>query len=485
MSLVTTPLELAMYVYHQLILRPLDNLLVSKGAPYKARYAWMTPYMGTFLKMRGSIMRHGFYPFPKQPPWVVSKNCGKCSQPATFWCIECKLRFCADCCARNHHPGQKTKYHSVEAMLNPKKQGARLFQTVVSSALVIGSLVYVLSNLQLSPDYLTQANICPITSKARSLAAALDTKIFYYYKSDFVKYCNIEDSFYKLFLDGWVRGIVTNSDDTLLVLSSLAPAYVLSTVLSAIVAPIIAVVYALLMTLAHTADSYLPQEKLQQIGGYLQANAPTVLSFLQSLDMSSMWGGCTQAPPLTKWRVRIDFDFYDRWKYQQSRRTRFTGYFFDHAKDTMKWWSQRAVPYVAMIRLLLIWVPSLAKLLRSALSLLPVVGAIVKTHQGWFQDAVSHMLFTEQLSLLVITKSKEYAFSLLGFMPFAGLVGQFSMMFSAVLIVMIAGYLIFNYIIMLQQKAFDASSEKEIWGPCVKAGCPCSSAEFFRSKEDK
>jgi len=382
-----------------------------------------------------------------------------------------------------YHPGGKLKYHSVEPIA--LKQNARVFQTVVSSALIVSGLVYLLSSLHIGPDYLSQANICPITGKARSLAAALDTKIFYYYKSDFVKYCNHEDSFYKLFLDGWVRGIVTDSDDTLLVLSSLAPAYVLITVLSAIVAPIVGVVYAILMTLARSADSYLPQEKLQQIGGYLQANAPIVVSFLQNFDMYSKWGGCTQAPPFTKWRIRRDFDFYDRLKYQQSRRTRFTAYFFDHAKDTMKWWSLRAVPYAASFRLLLIWVPSLANPLRSALSIAPGIGSIIKTQQGWFQDAVSHMFLGEQMSLLLITKSSDYAFSLLGLMPFGGLVSHFSMMYSIVLVVMLVAYFVFNYIISQQQIAFEKAGEKDLCGPCVKAGCPCPSAIFFHSHEDK
>lgn len=55
--------------------------------------------------------------------------------------------------------------------------------------------------------------MCPVVSKARLLAARLDSKLFYYYKADLARYCNMEDSFYKFYLDGWVRGIVTASDD--------------------------------------------------------------------------------------------------------------------------------------------------------------------------------------------------------------------------------------------------------------------------------
>lgn len=59
----------------------------------------------------------------------------------------------------------------------------------------------------------SSTDMCPVVSKARLLAARLDSKLFYYYKADLARYCNMEDSFYKFYLDGWVRGIVTASDE--------------------------------------------------------------------------------------------------------------------------------------------------------------------------------------------------------------------------------------------------------------------------------
>ena len=163
--------------------------------------------------------------------------CSKCASPSAFWCVECDTRYCAGCAARYHHPGLYAQHHSVEPL---EGKQVRLLGLVMSNLLVILSAFYVASSIQIAPNYLTSADLCPVTSQVRAVAAGLDSKVFYYYKAELVGYCNMEDSFYKFFLDGWVRGIVTTSDDTLLVLTSAAPAYVMTTVLSILLVPIVA-----------------------------------------------------------------------------------------------------------------------------------------------------------------------------------------------------------------------------------------------------
>ncbi|CAJ1443633.1 unnamed protein product, partial [Effrenium voratum] len=234
-------------LFLQYVFRPLDHLLHSKDR-YSPRFAFLAPVATPFNICRKALNTHGLYPWPACPAWSFMGYCSKCPGASAYWCVECDTRLCAGCAARLHHPGLYSEHHSVEPL---EKRKTQVLGLLMSNLLVISFAVYMISSISIGPDYLSSADMCPVITKARSVAASVDSKVFYYYKADLTRYCNMEDSFYKFFLDGWVRGIVTSSDDTLLAATSAGPAYVMTTVLSVFLVPVAASIYAALMAVAH------------------------------------------------------------------------------------------------------------------------------------------------------------------------------------------------------------------------------------------
>jgi len=47
----------------------------------------------------------------------------------------------------------------------------------------VGTILYLLSSVKVGRDYLFSMDMCPVISKAKTLATRVDAKVFYYYKA--------------------------------------------------------------------------------------------------------------------------------------------------------------------------------------------------------------------------------------------------------------------------------------------------------------
>eukprot|EP00913_Durusdinium_trenchii_P031619 g29609.t1 len=429
----------------QYVFRPLDHFLFTKDR-YTSRFSALSPLAAYFSAARTALNGHAWYPYPVCPAWTVGPYCSKCPGNAAFWCVECNARFCPACAARFHHPGLYTEHHSLE----------------------------------------------PIKKETLALA-----------RSE-----HLQDSFYKFFLDGWVRGVVTASDDTLLVLTSAGPAYIMTTVLSIFLVPVVAACYGALMGVAHAIDSHLPQSQ-----GLADAE-----EWLQRFDLCSIFGGQCTAPPLTEPRLRPSLeraktgqrrfgrrrrceraasdDFYDKMKYNKNRRLRMSNYHAAVARDDLNYWVNRSVPW--FVGLLLVWCPfDLAYLLRVLCSFLGF-GKTIEEHQTWFSTPVAGMLFSDAFSVSLLRNLNAATSAILALLPFAdGVSNAIIFLFLSVLAV-IVGFLIFLYLITEQQREYyskwtDESVQQKLElfgstrsgktvGCCARESCKCESIQFFTEK---
>merc|ERR1719221_1225470 len=69
-------------------------------------------------------------------------------------------------------------------------------------------------------DYFSGMSTCPAVGASRQALARVDANVFYYYKSSLATYCDIEDSFWKLLMDGWVRPLLASAIVLLVALCS-------------------------------------------------------------------------------------------------------------------------------------------------------------------------------------------------------------------------------------------------------------------------
>eukprot|EP00931_Biecheleriopsis_adriatica_P069695 TRINITY_DN43493_c0_g1_i1.p1 TRINITY_DN43493_c0_g1~~TRINITY_DN43493_c0_g1_i1.p1 ORF type:complete len:538 (-),score=92.37 TRINITY_DN43493_c0_g1_i1:211-1728(-) len=462
----------------------LVDFAVTDVSCYKPRYAWLVPFTNYFLEVRLTMIKHGLYPTPKAPAWrsVVRDEqgrkklkCSKCSgrnNQATIWCVDCKARFCGACAARNHHPGLLAKYHSLEEI---KQEQLSVIGPLLSNIFLAFAAFYICWNLNVAEDYLYSADICPVVSQARSLAARIDAKVYYHYKADLNKYCNTEDSFYRLFLDGWVRGVVTDSDDTLLVLQQFMTAHLYMSVVSLIAIPALGVAYAGLMALARYLDGFLP---------------PDIMARAQELakwDVASLLGDQSSTPPLTLKRRRSDADVWEGFKYRQERKWRAYAFFKATAKDSLTYWANRIVPYVAGFRLCLIWFPGghLSSFLRNALSIVGFRSVLCK-QQALFQDTVDKMLFGDVFAQRLLAAGVSF----IGISPTVS--DAVFKYVPLVMLIMLVSYLSFLWYITTQSmKLYGASvtgAKGSVWkeeepvllGCCDAQSCACEAVKHFQ-----
>jgi len=123
---------------------------------------------------------------------------------------------------------------------------------VMHASVILGMLI-TLWYSRVGDEYFKGASTCPALSVGRQLLARFDANVFYYYKSSLSIYCDIEDSFWRLLMDGWVRGIVAGSDSCLLLISTLPKAWLFKSVVSTFLLP----VYAMLTAVCGMVLSWL------------------------------------------------------------------------------------------------------------------------------------------------------------------------------------------------------------------------------------
>lgn len=234
--------------------------------------------------------------------------------------------------------------------------------------------------------------MCPLVSLGRQFVASLDPHIFYWYKASFNSWCNAEDSFWKLPTDAWVRGIVTDTDSTLLVLMNLPQALLFEVVVVIVMVPIIAVMYAILVNVIWQIELCIPQteflETLETVSNMFDITTHAYIG-----SASSVLEDMDRKAPDTHPRRREATDFMDAATYWWSRKMKYLTYFYKTTAGAMRYFAWQVTMTVVCFRLACIWF-GLGGYVRDLFS---IVGFQTKiaTHQMWFQDAAGRMLISE------------------------------------------------------------------------------------------
>lgn len=176
-------------------------------------------------------------------------KCAECASGVNVkaYCVECKKVLCRRCIGRLHFPGLRSADHTIEELDKDHDAVQSVAVYILNTSVVIGAIV-ALWHSGIQEDYFRGASTCPSLGWGREILARFDTNVFYYYKSTLATACDVEDSFWRLLMDGWTRGVVTGSDSYLLLLSTLPKALAFKAILSKFLKPVYAVFYALMAT---------------------------------------------------------------------------------------------------------------------------------------------------------------------------------------------------------------------------------------------
>eukprot|EP00928_Gymnodinium_smaydae_P071210 TRINITY_DN54863_c0_g1_i1.p2 TRINITY_DN54863_c0_g1~~TRINITY_DN54863_c0_g1_i1.p2 ORF type:complete len:578 (-),score=163.78 TRINITY_DN54863_c0_g1_i1:156-1802(-) len=176
-------------------------------------------------------------------------KCAECAAAGCdSYCVELKKVLCPRCIGRLCPPEcKKAAYFTIEK-IDFEHQFARSVTTTIIDTLIFVGSVWALLKSGVGAEYFSGANICPSLHQGRHWLAHADANVFYYFKTSLSMYCDIEDSFWRLIMDGWVRGVVSGSDSVLLLASTLPKALVFKTMAVALLVPVLCLLYGALAT---------------------------------------------------------------------------------------------------------------------------------------------------------------------------------------------------------------------------------------------
>lgn len=183
----------------------------------------------------------------------------------------------------------------------------------------------------IGPEYFNGDSYCPALSRGRRWLAQLDANLFFYYKAHLATYCDWEDSYWRFFVDAWVRGILTTTDSWLLLFSEGVRALIFEEFFRVLLTPCIALAYALVAALFVLieweifkviyedceGDEHRATKLLTQV-----ETAVKRVSFASKVVIRDK----KRPPPLTLYRKRPSEDWLEMCRYWYDRQTRTVSY---------------------------------------------------------------------------------------------------------------------------------------------------------------
>lgn len=168
-----------------------------------------------------------------------------CGRDAEFYCVETKKVYHPRCMSRVHNfELPKTLTYTFEK-IDYEHKGTHEITTYILNTLVTVVIALAFMSRGWTDNYFKGEPVCPSINIGRNMIAHYDMNLFYYYKSSVATYCDIEDSFWRLLMDGWYRGVVTGSDSWLLLLVTLPKAFIFKTTIVVILTPLLGAIYGL------------------------------------------------------------------------------------------------------------------------------------------------------------------------------------------------------------------------------------------------
>lgn len=189
-------------------------------------------------------------------------SCAGCARPRAFtpafvYCCECGMALCFRCDSRLHASdalsldpyGKPMRSHRVERIV--EGGGVALLSPLLELGVVVvafGAVRLMLSaaTRMLSVDYFFES-VCPVVSRLRFAVFRIDHALYPIMRGILGTWCDTEDAFIKIFIDVWVRGILTSTDSfALLVMKTPSALAALLVILAS--ASLLAIPYAAIAT---------------------------------------------------------------------------------------------------------------------------------------------------------------------------------------------------------------------------------------------
>jgi len=167
------------------------------------------------------------------------------------YCVDCKQVLCRRCIGRTHHPELTKKIIHVFEEIDWKHTGKTQYVAMFFiNSIVLFWVCVGLYFSNISQSYFRGENICPIVGSGRRWLIWFDGNAFHWFKANISVTCDLEDSFWRLFMDGWMRGVVTGTDSWILLLTSCQKAMLFKVAAAHMLVPICALFYAALASVA-------------------------------------------------------------------------------------------------------------------------------------------------------------------------------------------------------------------------------------------
>jgi hypothetical protein len=194
----------------------------------------------------------------KPPPLRPYRRCAGCSQKtrADVWCCECARCLCASCDERRHATDALDALrrpmcsHRVELIVDgggvPLLSSLLEIAVIVSAVMTLRPLLSAAGNM-LNVEYFFES-VCPIVRRVRLLVFRMDHALYPLVRGTLGAWCDTEDAFIKIFVDVWVRGILTRTDSFALLLMKI-PMTLGALIIVLAITPLLAVPYAVVATI--------------------------------------------------------------------------------------------------------------------------------------------------------------------------------------------------------------------------------------------
>jgi len=327
-----------------------------------------------------------------KPKTNTGWKCKFCSKEAKWWCPNTKQKFCPQCAYNQNHANA----HSLEEMHSDwERKGFHIITPVLPDIMFAGLVYYMFFHVTLmGPDYLTTQVTCPVVSRARSFTAGFDANLFYYYKQSFFTWCDVEDSFLRFIMDGWVRSIVTQTDNTLLVFQTLPSALLVNVALSYTLVPFASFLYALLASAVYAIESRI--ELPTAAPGEPEPIWLSIHNFLWTWNGSVFFADPQSSafPPETKPRTRDASDPLEGFWYWKERTFRNLNYYYLSTGVSLQNLTSQLLMVTFYIRLACIWVGGFAGVAKVSLGMIGFQ-SLISAQEVWYKGASS--LVNEEL----------------------------------------------------------------------------------------
>jgi hypothetical protein len=216
----------------------------------------------------------------------------------------------------------------------------------------------------------------------------LDANLHLYFKARVSFFCDLEDSFWRLFMDTWLRGIVTGSDSWLLIITTYMGAWIFDKLITMVVAPVVGTIYAIFATIARELELKLQKfliARSQEFDDPLEIEnvLKQIQDFVETVSLTRriQLKGKNVPPPITHLRIRPKTDTIEHAKYLWKRAFRLLAYNQAVAAAACRWLLANSIYVAAGIRVFCMLIGRTPFLL---LARLLGLGGIARRHQAWF-----------------------------------------------------------------------------------------------------